>query len=62
MIKKYYDTDCNLGFLDGKTVAIMGYGSRGHAHAQNLHEGGVDVVVGLRGTTAQAGRRRRQPA
>ena len=44
MIKKYYDTDCNLGFLDGKTVAIMGYGSQGHAHAQNLHESGVDAV------------------
>jgi ketol-acid reductoisomerase len=48
MIKKYYDTDCNLGVLDGKTVAVMGYGSQGHAHAQNLHESGVDVIVGLR--------------
>ncbi len=48
MIKKYYDADCNLGMLDGKTVAIIGYGSQGHAHAQNLHESGVDVVVGLR--------------
>ena len=48
MIKKYYDTDCNLGMLDGKTVSIIGFGSQGHAHAQNLHESGVDVVVGLR--------------
>ena len=48
MIKKYYDADCNLGMLDGKTVAIIGYGSQGHAHAQNLHESGVNVVVGLR--------------
>ncbi|MCI8496937.1 MAG: ketol-acid reductoisomerase [Clostridiales bacterium] len=48
MIKKYYDTDCNLGVLDGKTVAVIGYGSQGHAHAQNLHESGVDVIVGLR--------------
>ncbi len=48
MITKYYDADCNLGFLDGKTVAVIGYGSQGHAHAQNLHESGVDVVVGLR--------------
>ena len=48
MITKYYDSDCNLGMLDGKTVAIIGYGSQGHAHAQNLHESGVDVVVGLR--------------
>ena len=48
MIKKYYDADCNLGMLDGKTVAVMGYGSQGHAHAQNLKESGVKVVVGLR--------------
>ena len=48
MIKKYYDSDCNLGMLDGKTVAIIGYGSQGHAHAQNLKESGVNVVVGLR--------------
>ena len=38
MIKKYYDADCNLGLLDNKTVAIMGFGSQGHAHAQNLKE------------------------
>ncbi len=48
MITKYYDADCNLGMLDGKTVSVIGYGSQGHAHAQNLHESGVDVVVGLR--------------
>ena len=48
MIQKYYDHDCNLGLLDGKTVAIIGYGSQGHAHAQNLKESGVNVVVGLR--------------
>lgn len=48
MIKKYYDQDCNLGLLDGKTVAILGFGSQGHAHAQNLSESGVNVVVGLR--------------
>ena len=48
MIKKYYDQDCNLGMLDGKTVAVIGFGSQGHAHAMNLHESGVDVVVGLR--------------
>jgi len=54
MIKKYYDTDCNLDMLAGKTVAIMGFGSQGHAHAQNLHESGVKVVVGLRSTSASA--------
>ncbi len=48
MIKKYYDTDCNLGLLDGKTVAIIGYGSQGHAHSLNLNDSGVNVVVGLR--------------
>ncbi|OCN05479.1 ketol-acid reductoisomerase [Erysipelotrichaceae bacterium MTC7] len=48
MIKKYYDTDCNLGLLDGKTIAIIGYGSQGHAHAQNLKDSGANVVVGLR--------------
>ncbi|WP_206458055.1 ketol-acid reductoisomerase [Anaerovorax sp. IOR16] len=48
MITKYYDADCNLSLLDGKTVAIIGYGSQGHAHAQNLKESGVNVVVGLR--------------
>lgn len=52
MIKKYYDQDCNLGILDGKTVAIIGYGSQGHAHAQNLKDSGVNVVVGLRETSA----------
>ena len=47
MAKMYYDSDCNLGLLKGKTVAIIGYGSQGHAHAQNLKDSGVDVVVGL---------------
>ena len=44
----FYDDDADLGQLDGKTVAIIGYGSQGHAHALNLKESGVDVVVGLR--------------
>jgi len=52
MIKRYYDADCNLGLLDGKTVAVMGYGSQGHAHALNLKESGVQVVVGLRKESA----------
>jgi ketol-acid reductoisomerase len=43
-----YDTDADLSVLDGKTVAILGYGSQGHAHALNLKDSGVDVVVGLR--------------
>ena len=48
MIKKYYDVDCNFGLLDGKTVAIIGFGSQGHAHAMNLADSGANVVVGLR--------------
>lgn len=43
-----YDDDADLSHLDGKTVAILGYGSQGHAHAQNLKDSGVNVVVGLR--------------
>ena len=48
MIKKYYDKDCNLDLLKDKTVAIIGYGSQGHAHALNLKESGVNVIVGLK--------------
>src|SRR3712207_2417068 len=44
----YYDNDADLSLLEGKTVAIIGYGSQGHAHALNLKDSGVDVVVGLR--------------
>jgi ketol-acid reductoisomerase len=44
----YYDNDADLNLLDGKTVAILGYGSQGHAHSLNLKDSGVDVVVGLR--------------
>ena len=47
MANIYYQNDCNLSLLDGKTVAIIGYGSQGHAHALNLKESGVDVVIGL---------------
>lgn len=48
MAKVYYNGDVNEGLLQGKTVAIIGYGSQGHAHALNLRESGVQVVVGLR--------------
>lgn len=47
-MKVFYDKDCDLSLLKGKTVAILGYGSQGHAHALNLHDSGVNVVVGLR--------------
>ena len=45
--KIYYQEDCNLSLLEGKTIAIIGYGSQGHAHAQNLKDSGCDVIVGL---------------
>ena len=45
--RMYYDNDADASALDGQTVAIIGYGSQGHAHALNLHESGVNVVVGL---------------
>lgn len=47
-MKVYYDSDANLDSLKGKTVAVIGYGSQGHAHAQNLRDSGVRVVVGQR--------------
>ena len=48
MPKMYYDSDADLSILKGKKIAVMGYGSQGHAQAQNLKESGLDVVVGLR--------------
>ena len=45
--KIYYQEDCNLSYLKGKTIAIIGYGSQGHAHALNLKESGCDVIIGL---------------
>lgn len=47
MATMYYDADADLGRLRGKTVAVLGFGSQGHAHALNLHESGVSVIVGL---------------
>ena len=47
-MKVFYDKDTDLSLIKGKTVAIIGYGSQGHAHAQNLNDSGVKVVVGLR--------------
>lgn len=48
MAKMFYDQDANLSYLEDKKVAVIGYGSQGHAHAQNLKDSGVDVIVGLR--------------
>src|SRR5437588_1428535 len=47
MARLYYDEDANLDLLAGKTIAIIGYGSQGHAHALNLKDSGLDVGVGL---------------
>ena len=48
MAKMYYENDCNIANLDGKTIAIVGYGSQGHAHALNLRDSGCNVIIGLR--------------
>ena len=45
--KIFYQEDCNLSLLDGKKIAIIGYGSQGHAHALNLKDSGCDVIIGL---------------
>ncbi len=47
MATLYYDKDADLSLLDGKTIAVIGYGSQGHAHAQNLKDSGCKVIVGL---------------
>ena len=47
MAKIYYQSDCDLNALKNKTVAVIGYGSQGHAHALNLRDSGVKVIVGL---------------
>ena len=58
----FYDKDADLALIQGKKVAIIGYGSQGHAHALNLKDSGVDVRIGLRAGSASAakaaGRRR----
>jgi len=48
MAKMYYEKDCDISYLDGKKIAVIGYGSQGHAHAMNLKDSGCDVCVGLR--------------
>src|ERR1700751_1711422 len=47
MVSIYYDSDANLDFIQQKRIAVIGYGSQGHAHALNMKESGCDVVVGL---------------
>jgi len=47
MAKMYYEKDCDLNYLNGKKIAVIGYGSQGHAHALNLKDSGCEVCVGL---------------
>lgn len=53
-MKMYYDSDCNFEILKGKTVAVLGYGSQGHAHALNLKDSGAKVIVGLRNPNSKS--------
>src|SRR5437879_8949320 len=54
----YYDRDADLKYLRGKKVAVLGYGSQGHAHALNLKDSGVEVVVGLRSSSGSVAKAR----
>ena len=53
-MNRYYDQDADLSIIQGKKVAVIGYGSQGHAHANNLKDSGVEVVVGLREGSSSA--------
>ena len=52
MIKTYYEDDANINYLEGKKIAVIGYGSQGHAHALNLKDSGLNVCVGLRSNSS----------
>ena len=62
MAKMYYEKDCDLSYLDGKKIAIIGYGSQGHAHALNLRDSGCDVIIGLLRGLQELPRSQRQTA
>jgi len=58
-MKVYYDKDCDAALIKGKKIAIIGYGSQGHAHALNLKDSGVkDITIGLRASSATAAKAR----
>jgi ketol-acid reductoisomerase len=59
MAEIFYDADADLSLIQSKKVAIVGYGSQGHAHAQNLRDSGVEVVIALKDGSKSAARRRR---
>jgi len=52
MIKTYYEDDANINYLEGKKIAVIGYGSQGNAHALNLKDSGLNVCVGLRSNSS----------
>jgi ketol-acid reductoisomerase len=54
----YYDDDADLALLEGRKIAVLGYGSQGHAHALNMKDSGIDVRVGLRGCACSRPRTR----
>ena len=54
MAKIFYEQDCNLSLLEGKTIAIIGYGSQGHAHALNLKDSGCNVIIGTSGKSCDS--------
>ena len=58
-MKIYYEDDASLEIIQGMNVTIVGYGSQGHAHANNLHESGVNVTVGLREGSSSTKKSRR---
>ena len=60
MVKLYYDKDADLKNLKGKKVAIIGYGSQGHAHANNLKDSGIDVIVAEATRESRTGTRRKK--
>ena len=55
----YYDKDADLSYIKNKKIAVIGFGSQGHAHAMNLADSGCDVVVGLKSTSASVARRKK---
>ena len=62
MAKMYYEKDCDINYLNGKKIAIIGYGSQGHAHALNLKDSGCDVMRRPARRAPRTGPRPRRPA
>src|SRR5579863_7284213 len=54
MAQVFYDDSCDLKFLKGKTIAVLGYGSQGHAQAQNMRDSGLNIIIGLKNDSRSA--------